>query len=279
MATLDDKLLGEKLHYYCSSSEDEGEDKEPSEKCTGPTTSNDGGASMNTGPKGVIKDWQRYKQLEREERAEQEAEKLALAKRLALTCRTDKEDQEAKEKEANIEDEFEALLDDDLLQTFIKKRMQEMVENQSSATSKKFGNILDLATGEDFLNAVDKEDSAVSVIIYIYENDVAGCNASFQCLKLIAHEYRHVKFCRIRASSVPLSKQFKDSGVPAIQGWRGGELLASLVRITDHLGDDFVMSDMESYLIESGVLVDKSLVPAVIRGPANHAGDNADDSD
>jgi len=25
MATLDDKLLGEKLHYYCSSSEDEGE--------------------------------------------------------------------------------------------------------------------------------------------------------------------------------------------------------------------------------------------------------------
>jgi len=24
MATLDDKLMGEKLHYYCSSSEDEG---------------------------------------------------------------------------------------------------------------------------------------------------------------------------------------------------------------------------------------------------------------
>ena len=28
MATLDDKLLGEKLHYYCSSSEDEDEDEE-----------------------------------------------------------------------------------------------------------------------------------------------------------------------------------------------------------------------------------------------------------
>ncbi len=28
MATLDDKLLGEKLHYYCSSSEDEGDDDE-----------------------------------------------------------------------------------------------------------------------------------------------------------------------------------------------------------------------------------------------------------
>ena len=31
MATLDDKLLGEKIHYYCSSSEDEGEDDKDSE--------------------------------------------------------------------------------------------------------------------------------------------------------------------------------------------------------------------------------------------------------
>jgi hypothetical protein len=28
MATLDDKLLGEKLHYYCSSSEDDNDDDE-----------------------------------------------------------------------------------------------------------------------------------------------------------------------------------------------------------------------------------------------------------
>ena len=172
-----------------------------------------------------------------------------------------------------------ALLDDDLLQSFIKKRMQEMVDNQSSVSSKRFGNMVDLATGEDFLIAVDKEDKGVSVIIFIYENDVAGCNTSYQCLKLIAKEYPHVKFCRIRASVVPLSKQFKDSGVPAIQGWRGGELLASLVRITDNLGEDFFMSDLEGYLIENGLLTDKNLVPTVIRGPANHAGENDEDSE
>ena len=107
MATLDDKLLGEKLHYYCSSSEDEGEDKESTARESVPPVTSEAGASINTGPKGVIKDWQRYKQLEREERAEQEAEKLALAKRLALTCRTDKEDQEAKEREENVDAEFE----------------------------------------------------------------------------------------------------------------------------------------------------------------------------
>ena len=80
MATLDDKLLGEKLHYYCSSSEDEGEDSEETPGggggaggggggSTSLTTSRDwDGSSANTGPKGVIKDWQRFKQLETEKR-------------------------------------------------------------------------------------------------------------------------------------------------------------------------------------------------------------------
>lgn len=276
MATLDDKLLGEKLHYYCSSSEDEGEEKETDKERVLAPVSSDGGIATNTGPKGVIKDWQRYKQLEREEREEQDAEKLALAKRLALTCRTDKEDHEAKEREENIDEEFEALLDDDLLQTYIKKRMQEMVENRSAASSKKFGNVVELETGEDFLIAVDNEDKAVSVIIYIYENDIPGCNAVYNCLKLVAKEHVNVKFCRIRASAVPLSKQFKNNGVPAIQGWRSGELLASLVRITDQLGEDFYMSDLEGYLVESGLLVDKSLLPTIIQGPAKHAGQTED---
>ena len=108
MATLDDKILGEKTHYYCSSSEDEGEDdKEQGESTPSAQNAPTEGVATNTGPKGVIKDWQRYKQLKTEEREEQEAEKLALAKRLALTCRTDREDQEAKAREENVDAEFE----------------------------------------------------------------------------------------------------------------------------------------------------------------------------
>lgn len=34
MATLDDKLMGEKLHYYCSSSEEEDEPNEPAAAST-----------------------------------------------------------------------------------------------------------------------------------------------------------------------------------------------------------------------------------------------------
>ena len=76
---MDDKLLGEKLHYYCSSSEDEGGSDDEGDKGAGGGGSSQGvaqqqqgqawdGASANTGPKGVLKDWQRYKQLETEMR-------------------------------------------------------------------------------------------------------------------------------------------------------------------------------------------------------------------
>ena len=95
MATMDDKLLGEKLHYYCSSSEDEADEKPPTvtKDPPPPVTQWDGSAS-NTGPKGVIKDWQRYKQLETEKREEHDREKVELAKKLSMTCRTAAEDDE-----------------------------------------------------------------------------------------------------------------------------------------------------------------------------------------
>ena len=109
MATLDDKLMGEKLHYYCSSSEDEDEAQAPTFTPESQLPSRRPNAPQ-TGPKGVIEDWRRYKQLERENRAEQDAEKIALAKKLSMTCRTDKEDQQAKLEEEKLDQELEVIL-------------------------------------------------------------------------------------------------------------------------------------------------------------------------
>jgi len=97
---MDDKLLGEKVHYYCSSSEDEEENdssdeyndskgnKEP--KATfipEPTLQEYKGSCTNTGPKGVINDWREFKRLETEQRDEQKKEHQQLMKKLQLTCR------------------------------------------------------------------------------------------------------------------------------------------------------------------------------------------------
>ena len=97
--SLDDKLLGEKVDNYCSSSEDEhegdsgdeeGSNNQPSQTPTFVPEAkiNDyTGNSTNTGPKGVINDWREFKRLETEKREGQEREKAALAKKLQLTCR------------------------------------------------------------------------------------------------------------------------------------------------------------------------------------------------
>lgn len=274
MATLDDKLLGEKLHYYCSSSEDEDEG-EKGAKFIPESELREGKTSANTGPKGVIEDWRRYKQLERENREDQEKEKVELAKKLAMTCRTDKEDQEAKAKEEKQDEDLEALLDDEFLAAYMERRMKEMIQENMSK-KKYFGKLIDLDDVDQFLHAIDKEDKSVVVVIFIYEKDVAGCEAMNGCLQIVAKDHSYVKFCRILASTAGLSKHFKVSGVPALLVYRAGDLMTYFVRVTDVLGEDFFASDVESYLTEHGVLSDKDLMPSIIKGPAEQDDDDDD---
>ena len=98
--SLDDKLLGEKTHYYCSSSEDEDEKdsdgESVGERTKGakeptfipePKLQEYGGTCTNTGPKGVINDWREFKRLETEQRDTQDQERQKLMKKLQLTCR------------------------------------------------------------------------------------------------------------------------------------------------------------------------------------------------
>ena len=54
------------------------------------------------------------------------------------------------------------------------------------------------------------------------------------------------------------------------------QLLGSFVRMTDQLGTDFYAADVESVLMEHGLLPDKEAVPSIIRGPAINAGDDSD---
>ena len=262
MATLDDKLLGEKLHYYCSSSEDEGSEDEAGAGARSrgpqqaPASSSQGqgqawdGSSANTGPKGVLKDWQRYKQLETEMRCcrqhsamqqctlfarhdlnhdfflfreEAEMEKINLAKKLALTCRSTNDDDKAKQKEEAVDKELEELLDDGFLESYMQQRMREMMDKTQN-TQKKFGKVIELHSGDSFLDAVDMEDKKVTVMIFVHEPGVEGCQAMSGCLDVLASEYVTVKFCKILSSAAGLSKHFKLSGVPALIIYRAGAI-------------------------------------------------------
>ncbi|XP_011867368.1 PREDICTED: phosducin-like protein [Vollenhovia emeryi] len=282
MSTLEDKILGEKLHYYCSSSssEDEGNDSADSDKeCDDVKYTDDAsqysvpsysewvGTSSNTGPKGVIKDWQRYKQLEAEKRESQEKERLKLIKKLSLTCRSALDEEKEKETDPELAD----LLADEFLLEYQRQRMKEML-----AETKKlyFGKVVDLENTDQFLQAVDGEDKSVIVVVHIYEDNVAGCEAMNGCLITLAEEYPSVKFCRILGSIAGLSKQFKKYGVPTLLVYKNGQVIGNFVHVTDHLGLDFYSSDVEAFLIEHGILADKNCIPLIVLKNENGASDS-----
>lgn len=285
MATLEDKILGEKLQYYCSSSEEsDGENsdsdsegpKKPGPGAEGaslPEPNKWEGTSTNTGPKGVIKDWQRFKQLEIEKREADEAERLALMKKLTLTVQSALD--EEREKAALDDPDLAELLNDEFLLTYQKQRMQEML--QQNRHDCKFGELILLKSGQEFLDAIDKENKAVTVIIHLYEEHVEACRTMNLCLKNLCKLYQEVKFCAIIGSRAGLSREFKDKGVPALLIYKSGQLVGNFVRLTDDLGNEFTAEELQDHLVEHGMLEDKSCTPLLIKKGSTVQGN--DDSD
>lgn len=284
MATLEDRILGEKTHYYCSSSEDEDDERsdggrkgKSSAPAAPPPQQNInewGGSATNTGPKGVLHDWQRFKQLENEARADQERERLDLMKKLSLTCMSSKEEEEYKKKK-ELDDEFEELLNDEVLLNYQKQRMREMIAQAGCLPH--FGKVIHLKSSDAFLDAIDKEHKSVTVVIHLYEDVVEACHVMNGCLISLAQDYQCVKFCKMSGSMAGVSKKFKASGVPALLIYKSGQMIGNFVRITDVLGDDFFAADLESYLIEHGLLPDKSFIPEIIQSPIGHSQSKVDD--
>lgn len=67
----------------------------------------------------------------------------------------------------------------------------------------------------------------------------------------------------ITGSVAGLSKHFKKEGVPALLVYKAGQVIGNFVHVTDYLGVDFYASDVETFLIEHGMLNDKNCVPAI----------------
>lgn len=278
MATLEDKILGEKKHYYCSSSSESEEEKSDNaesvrqhqEPSPTPEPYKWEGYSTNTGPKGVVKDWQRFKQLESEKRAEQEKERLDLFKKLSLTCKSALDEDREKN---SLEDQelSELLADDTFLLEYQKQRMQEMMSKINSLP--KFGKVYSLKDSQEFLDAIDKEHKSVTIVVHIYEENVPGCDAMNGCLISLSQEYTQVKFCKVVASVTGVSKRFKISGVPALLVYKGGILVGNFIRVSEELGNDFYAEDVESFLLQHGMLPDKTCIRSIIRSQQD------DDSD
>ena len=54
-------------------------------------------------------------------------------------------------------------------------------------------------------------------------------------------------------------------------------MTGNLVRLTDDLGQEFEESDLESYLVENGILTDRFLLPASVNVASNGHQSSDDD--
>lgn len=56
---------------------------------------------------------------------------------------------------------------------------------------------------------------------------------------------------------------FKTSGVPALLIYKGGQMIGNFVKLVDDLSDEFDFADVESFLVENGIINDKSCKPTI----------------
>ncbi|GAU93978.1 hypothetical protein RvY_05828 [Ramazzottius varieornatus] len=297
MTTLEDKILGEKKQCYCSSSEDEddkkdeGDGDEPQDGSATSARSNKlkfipekvvrewEGYSTNTGPKGVIRDWQRFKQLETEKKQQQDQERITLANKLSTTCRSHLDDEKEKKKQAEKDEALatEPESEDEILKEYLEKRMQELMSSKIRSVSV-FGAVHELDSVDAFLENTEKGPKGSLVVVLLYEDKAAGCSSMKNCMKYLASEYSNVKFCQIKSSLLNVSSRFRSVGLPALQAYKNGELIGNYVQLVKEFGDEIYGSDVESFLIEHGILQDKSLVPSILRSKTQLAS-HEDDSD
>ncbi|XP_029470790.1 phosducin-like protein isoform X2 [Rhinatrema bivittatum] len=292
MTNLDDKLLGEKLQYYYSSSDDEDSEKENRastfhESGVGNPNPSKDSSSVNTGPKGVINDWRRYKQLETEQHEEQCREMEQLIQKLSMTCKSHLQEEKDKQKQKDLEEKLSGKMivqeyslqdggeDDDFLQHYRKQRMEEM--RKQLYNGQQFKQVFEITSGEGFLDMVDKEHKNTLIMIHIYEDDIPGSESVNGCMICLANEYPMVKFCRVKSSLIGASTRFTNNALPAVLVYKGGELIGNFVRITDHLGEDFFAVDLEAYLQECGLLPEKDL--SILSSIHNSSAAYSDDSD
>lgn len=253
MATMEDRLLGEKLHYYCSSSEGEDEeedegrvedddfDVEKSKQAQADKIQDkaylDGPRKNNTGVKGVREDARAYRRFILEKEQEKFDELAKAAARFALEDRT------------KSDDEWDLEEDDEFMAAYRAKRMVELKEKGAPL----FGVIKEL-TGFTYPEVIDSVAPTTDVVVYIYEDHIAACRRYKECLARLASEFPKCLICHIKASKANMSANFIQRGLPCFIAYRAGEVVKTWLNISEYIGSDAEYDVLVEGMQDAGVL-------------------------
>ncbi|XP_063058121.1 phosducin b [Engraulis encrasicolus] len=209
-----------------------------------------------TGPKGVINDWRRFK-LESMDVENLPQKKKELLRQMSSPNKPNDGRGGLNRKMSVQEYELikEDMADEQCLKRYRKNCMQEMHERLSFGP--RFEGVHELADGEAFLEVIEKEHRNTVVVVHIWKAGVAGCDMLNGCLDCLSLEYPTVKFCRISVEASGAGEKFSDEVLPALLVYKAGELLGNFLAITQNFNAEFFATDVEAFLNEYGLLPEK----------------------
>uniref|UniRef100_A0A8D0C780 Phosducin n=1 Tax=Salvator merianae TaxID=96440 RepID=A0A8D0C780_SALMN len=220
--------------------------------------------ATHTGPKGVINDWRKFKLESKDRDALPLSKKEILIRQMSSPHRhhsRDEKDTRGKFSRKMSVQEYELINEDKederCLQKYRKRCMQDM--HQRLSFGPKYGYLSELQSGEQFLEAVEKERKTTTVIVHIYEDGIKGCEALNNSLTCLAAEYSTVKFCKIKASNTGAGDRFSTEVLPSLLVYRGGELVSNFISVAEQFGEEFFAVDVEAFLNEYGLLPEKEI--------------------
>ncbi|KAI3383356.1 hypothetical protein SNEBB_004068 [Seison nebaliae] len=261
MTTLDDKLLGEKQHNYCSSSsgsDDENDSNDEDNQHPSQTNEetrescvirSNGKATQNTGPKGVIHDWKQYRlESEQQENLQQQRTvKLAYNSTVQSNPLTD-------------DNTMEAINDEQFLESYRKKRIDEIQAKQEKLlkdSNRLFGKVIEM-NRENFVEMIDVEgDNDTLILVLIYSlNEKSSRNAK-SSFSTFSKYHKTIKCCQIETHMAELSINFSMKACPSILCYQRKDLVHSFINLADILPKDFDAIDLEQFLYEQSIIDSK----------------------
>ncbi|OCT85457.1 phosducin isoform X2 [Xenopus laevis] len=214
-------------------------------------------SATNTGPKGVIHDWRKFKLISEDQESIPPSKKEILRQMSSPSSKEEKDTKEKLSRKMSMQ-EYELINDKEDEQCLKKYRKQCMHDmHQRLSFGPKYSYLVELKSGDEFLEEIEKEHKTTTVIVHIFADDIKGCEALNNCLTCLALEYPTVKFCKIKAADTGAGERFSSDVLPTLLVYKAGELISNFISVTENLNDEFFAVDVESFLNEYGLLPER----------------------
>uniref|UniRef100_A0A7R9UGG9 Phosducin domain-containing protein n=1 Tax=Pinguiococcus pyrenoidosus TaxID=172671 RepID=A0A7R9UGG9_9STRA len=228
----------------------------------------------NTGVKGVLRDFEEWRDEEDAKETSDAMRRNAALQRAARgAIRAADGGAHANVENADIDS------DDEFLERYRRQRMSQLM---AAAAAPTFGEVAEVS-GDDFVETVDAVDPRAFVVVHLYEPFVHLCTKMNRVLEILARRQPSVKFLRMRADECrrTTGQEFDAIALPTLLVYRGGQTVATIVRVQDEVGEGLQANDVEWLLGLEGVFQasqNDSAAPQQIREGAQSSNrDNAAD--